>query len=68
MDRPGIDKPIIGSEKEFRCVGRTQNLDEADRIAEQYRMQGYETQIIKKMQAGLAIYEIWIGKEPEILK
>ena len=52
--------------REMRIAGRTQNLQEANNIAEIYRMQGYETRIIKKMQGSIALYEIWIGKVPDV--
>ena len=48
-----------------RCVGRTQDIAEAERIAESYRLQGFEAIIVKKAQAGLAVYEVWVSKEPD---
>ena len=68
MDRPDLGKPIIGPGNDFRCVGRTQNLEEANLMAQRYESEGYETQIIRKMQAGLAIYEVWISKRPDALE
>ena len=61
-------KPLFGPGKEFRCIGRTTNLEEANRLAEQYELQGFETQIIKKMQANLVLYEVWVAKESEIFE
>ena len=61
-----MEKPVFGPSTMMRCVGRTANLEEANRIAEQYEAQGFTTEIIKKKQAGLAMYEVWIGKEPEV--
>lgn len=66
MERPDIGKPAIGPGKQFRLAARTQSIEEANRLAEQYEMQGFETQIIKKTQGALAIYEVWIAKEPEV--
>jgi hypothetical protein len=66
MDRPDIGKPAVGPGKQFRLVARTPSIEEANRIAEQYELQGYETQIVKKSQATLAVYEVWVSKEPEI--
>lgn len=49
-----------------KMVARTADIAEAERIAETYRMQGFEVSILRKAQAGLAIYEVWVSKEPEI--
>jgi hypothetical protein len=49
-----------------RLVGRTPDIAEAGMIAEQYQLQGFEVQIIKKMQAGISVYEVWASREPEI--
>lgn len=73
MERPDITKPLIGEKpiggpgKRFRLVARTQSIEEANRIAEQYEMKGFETQIVKKKQGTITIYEVWAAKEPEIL-
>jgi len=64
MERP--DKPLIGPAKQFRLAGRTQSIEEANRLAEQYELQGFETRIEKRSQGSLAIYEVWIAKEPEV--
>ncbi len=53
-------------EQRGRMVARTADIAEAERIAESYRMQGFEAVILRKAQAGLAIYEVWVNKEPEI--
>jgi hypothetical protein len=66
MQRPDIDIPILEPEKQFRCVGRTQNLEEANRISGRYQLEGFETKIITKSRGGLALYEIWVGKEPDV--
>jgi hypothetical protein len=65
MERPDIGKPVIETGSQMRLVARTQDIVEANRIAEQYQLQGFQTKIVKQMQAGLAVYEVWIGKEPE---
>jgi hypothetical protein len=65
-ERPDIGKTPIGPGKAARLVATTRDISEADRIAEHYQAQGFETQIIKKSQGGLAIYEVWASKEPEI--
>ncbi len=62
-----MDRPILGPEPQMRMVGRTNGIEEANRIAERYEAEGYETEIVKKNQAGLAIYEVWAGKKPGII-
>jgi len=62
MERPDIGKPALGPGTEMRLIARTQSIEEANRIAEQYELEGCETQIIKKRQGILAIYEVWAGK------
>ncbi len=54
-------------QKNSRMVARTPSIEEANRIAEQYSMQGYEAKIVKRGQAGLALYEVWISKKPDII-
>jgi len=66
MDRPDINKPVIEPGARMRLVATTQDINEANRIAEQYEMQGFQTKIMKRMQANLAIYEVWIGKNPDV--
>ncbi len=72
MERPDITKPLIGEKpiggpgSQYRLVARTQSIEEANRIAEQYEMKGFKTQIVKKRQGTITIYEVWIAKEPEI--
>jgi len=61
-----MDKPILGPETMTRMVGRTTNLEEANRIAERYEAEGYETQILKRSQAGVTYYEVWAGKRPDV--
>lgn len=67
MERPDIGKPLLGPGGNFRLVARTQDVAEADRAAEQFRAQGFETKIIKKTQGTLSIYEVWVAKEPDVL-
>lgn len=61
-----MDKPLIEPETQMRMVGRTTSLEEANRLAEQYGMQGFKTQIIKKKQGEIALYEVWVSKKPDI--
>jgi len=50
----------------FRLVGRTNSIEEAERLASQYELQGFETRIVKRERGGIALYELWVGKKPEI--
>ena len=63
-----MDKPLIGPERQARCVGRTPSIEEATRLAEQYELQGYEAWITKKSEGGMALYEVWVSKEPDIFR
>ena len=47
-------------------VGRTTNLEEANQLSEQYELQGFTTKIIKKKQGAISLYEVWVGKKPDI--
>ena len=67
MERPDIRKPFVGSAKQGRMVARTQSIEEANTIAEQYQLKGYETFITKITQGGISLYEVWAIKEPDIL-
>ncbi|MFN7990680.1 MAG: hypothetical protein U0R44_00825 [Candidatus Micrarchaeia archaeon] len=49
-----------------RMVGRTADIAEAERIAEGYRLQGFQTEIVRRSQGGIAFYEVWAEKEPDI--
>jgi hypothetical protein len=62
MERPDIGKPAFGPGMQMRLVARTQSIEEANRIAEQYESEGYETKVIKKKQGALALYEVWASK------
>jgi hypothetical protein len=61
-----MEKPFLGPEETFRMVGRTTNLQEANLLAEQYEMRGFDTKIIRKKQGGISLYEVWAGKKPDI--
>ena len=66
MERP--DLPVVGPEREFRLVATTTNLAEANTVAEQYEMQGYQTKITRKMKAGISIFQVWIARPPFVLQ
>mgnify|MGYP001256690804 CR=1 FL=1 len=65
MERPDMSNETIGPGSRMRLVARTQDISEAERIAEQYKQSGFQTRIVKQMQGSLSIYEVWIGKKPE---
>ena len=50
----------------MRMVGRASSIEEANSIAQRYEAEGYETEIMKKSQAGLTVYEVWAGKKPDV--
>jgi len=64
MERPDSS---IGKSERMKLVARTQSIEEAERIAQQYELKGYRTTIVKRSQAGMALYEVWAGKEADIL-
>ena len=57
MERP------IGRSGQMRLVGRTQSIEEAERISKQYEAQGFKTKIVKRSQAGMDLYEVYAGKD-----
>lgn len=59
-------EPIVPGPN-FRLVARTQSIEDAEQIARQYEAQGFTTEIVRKSHGGLAIYEVWAGKEPDAL-
>lgn len=65
MERPDIILPPSGGD--YRLVARAQSAEEADNVAESYRMQGYKIKIVRRSQAGIPIFEVWASKRPDIL-
>ena len=51
-----------------RLVLRTMNIEEAERAAASFEMKGFKTEIVRKKQGGLTLYELWIEKKPEIFQ
>ncbi len=49
-----------------RCVARTTDIAEADRLAESYQLQGYDVEVIKREQGGVSVFEVWVSREPDI--
>ena len=66
MDIPDLRNPVDDPGRDYRIVARTQSIEEAERIAEQYNLQGFETRIMKKTQGTVYIYEVWASKPPDI--
>lgn len=64
MERPDLIRPVSGE----RLVARTQSIEEANKAAEQYEMQGYSSRIAKKTQGHLSIYEVWVSKKPDAIQ
>ena len=64
MERPDIIRPVSGE----RLVARTQSIEEANKVAEQYEMQGYSSRIAKKSQGHISIYEVWVSKKPDAIQ
>ncbi len=64
MERPDITKPSGGTGE--RLVARTQSIEEANRIAEEYEMKGFMARIAKKKEGNIALYEVWISKKPDV--
>ena len=67
MERPDIGRPFVGPAKQKRLVATTQNIEEASRIAEEYEMKGFQAEIKKKKQGGIALYEVWVSREHDVL-
>jgi hypothetical protein len=61
MERPDIGQ-LTRTGVQMRLIATTQSMEEANRLSEQYEMQGFETRIMKKGRGQLALYEVWIGK------
>ncbi|MFH0884198.1 MAG: hypothetical protein V1861_00630 [Candidatus Micrarchaeota archaeon] len=61
-----MDRPDIGQEISRRCVGRTQSIEEAQRVAQRYEMEGFVAEIVRKTRAGITIFEVWVSKAPDV--
>lgn len=66
MERPDIGKPALEPGKQMRLIATTQSIEEANRLAEQYEMQGFDTKIVKRKQGSLSLYDVWIGKTESV--
>jgi len=52
----------------MRCVGRTTDLAEAEKIAETYELRGFKTEIVKKKQGSAFFYEVWVEEKKDIFE
>jgi len=62
-----MDRDVIDEDPDFRLVGRANSIADAEQIARQYEAQGFMTKIVKKSMGGISVYEIWAGREPDVL-
>ncbi len=46
----------------MHCIARTQSIEEAERIAENFRMQGFEVKLVAQSRGHLKLYEVWVSK------
>jgi len=63
MERPDIGERGVVPGTRMRLVATTQSAEEAERVAEQYGLQGFETRVVKRKRGALAVYEVWAGKD-----
>jgi hypothetical protein len=64
--RIGMQMPDIGPSGARRCVGRTQSIEEAEMLVKKFEAQGFIAEIIRKSQAGLTLYEVWVSRQPDV--
>lgn len=60
-----MEKPILENKGNSRMVGQTTSLEDANRLAEQYEMQGFSVHIVKRKQGEISLYEVWASKTPD---
>lgn len=65
MERPDFGGDQTSHQARMRMIARTQDRNEAERIADQYGKSGFKTAIVKDERGGIALYEVWIGKGPD---
>ncbi|MBN1170227.1 hypothetical protein JXA56_04325 [Candidatus Micrarchaeota archaeon] len=46
----------------MRLVATTQNLLEANKVAEDYEMNGFKVRIIENKQGTMSVYQVFAGK------
>ena len=68
MTGPGKLGEDITGKSTRRLVARTMNIEEAERMAEAFEMKGFKTEIVRKKQGGITMYEVWAEKKPEIFE
>ena len=47
----------------MRLVATTQNLLEANKIAEDYELKGYKVRVIEQKQGIVSMYQVFAGKQ-----
>jgi len=62
-----MEREMIDQNPDFRLVGRAKSIDDAEQIARQYEAQGFMTKIVRKTMGEVSLYEVWAGKEPDII-
>jgi len=61
-----MERPEIGDLTGRRCVGRTQSIEEAQRVAQRYEMEGFTAEIVRKTRAGMTVFEVWVSRAPDV--
>ena len=56
-------KSVISPSTPGRMAARTFSIEEANRMAESYESQGYQTRIVEHKQGQMKLYEVWIFME-----
>lgn len=56
----------IGPGASRRCVGRTQSIEEAEMLARKFEAEGFNAEIIRKSQAGMTLYEVWVSRQSDV--
>lgn len=49
----------------MRCVGRTTDIMEAEKLAETYELRGLRVEIVKRKQGSAFFYEVWAEEKKE---
>ena len=58
-------KASFGERTTMRLLVRTFSIEEAHRIAEQFKSQGYDTNIVENKHGSVTVFEVWAGKKGE---
>lgn len=66
MERPDMPPQVQEGGRRI-LLGRSQDLQEAQRLALERRMQGYRTWIESKGMGSVMLYEVWGVRDPIVL-